>query len=176
MKGIIDASIPNAEDIILNDEKEKAEHCTIVDLIRNDLNMVSKNVQVDKFRYLETVRTNNKTLLQVSSIISGKLSGDYYARLGEIIISLLPAGSVTGAPKKKTVEIITRLEDHQRGFYTGVAGIFDGNNFDSCVMIRFIQQENSGLTYKSGGGITSSSNCESEYNEMIDKVYLPLSN
>jgi para-aminobenzoate synthetase component I len=174
MKGTIDASIPNAEKIILEDKKEKAEHYTVVDLIRNDLNMVSDNVKVEKFRYFDRVSTNSKTLIQVSSIISGKLGGDYYSRLGEIIISLLPAGSVTGAPKKMTVEIIKRLEDHHRGFYTGVAGIFDGVNFDSGVMIRFIQQENSGMTYKSGGGITSFSNCESEYNEMIDKVYLPL--
>jgi para-aminobenzoate synthetase component 1 len=174
MKGTIDADIENAAEIIMNDPKETAEHYTIVDLIRNDLNMVAKNVTVEKFRYIDTIKTIHKNLLQVSSVISGDLSPDYPSRIGEIIFSLLPAGSISGAPKKKTVDIILETETYQRGYYTGIFGYFDGQNLDSAVMIRFIEKTSDGLIYKSGGGITSFSDKASEYNEMIDKVYVPI--
>jgi len=173
MKGTIDAAIPNAEKIILQDEKETAEHNTIVDLIRNDLSMVAKKVRVDRFRYIDKIQTNEKTLLQVSSEISGILADDYSAKIGDIIFRLLPAGSVTGAPKKKTVEVILETETYNRGYYTGVFGIFDKGILDCGVMIRFIENINKKLVYKSGGGITTSSNAESEYTEMTDKVYVP---
>lgn len=174
MKGTIDASIENAEQIILNDAKETAEHYTIVDLIRNDLNMVAKNVSVEKFRYIDTIKTSHKDLLQVSSVISGDLGSDYASHIGDIIFTLLPAGSISGAPKKKTVEIILNTEEYQRGFYTGIFGYFDGKNLDSAVMIRFIENTPKGMIYKSGGGITSFSDKNSEYLEMIDKVYVPI--
>ena len=174
MKGTIDASIADAENIIINDEKELAEHYTIVDLIRNDLSIISKNVKVDKFRYIDKLNTCDKQLLQVSSQISGELYDDYNSAIGDIITSMLPAGSITGAPKKKTVDIIKDAENYDRGFYTGIFGIFDGINLDSCVMIRFIEKTDKGFIYKSGGGITVNSNLNSEYNELIDKVYVPL--
>jgi para-aminobenzoate synthetase component 1 len=174
MKGTIDASIPNAREKILNDEKELAEHTTIVDLIRNDLSIVSENVVVEEFRYVEEIATNQKNLLQVSSRISGELPSNYHSRIGEIIFNLLPAGSISGAPKKRTVEIIKEAESYNRGYYTGVFGIFDGKNVDSAVMIRFIEKDNDQLIYKSGGGITFQSNPLLEYQELIDKVYLPI--
>lgn len=174
MKGTIDSSIPGAEKIILNDEKEMAEHYTIVDLIRNDLAIVSENVEVTKFRYVDTIKTNNKTLLQVSSEITGKMPADYLDHLGDIICHLLPAGSVTGAPKKKTVEIIREVENYNRGYYTGVAGYFNGIDLDSCVLIRFIEKTESGYVYKSGGGITLFSDVEKEFQEMLDKIYVPV--
>ena len=154
MKGTIDASIENAEEKLLNDEKELAEHNTIVDLIRNDLSIVSKNVKVDKFRYVEEVRTSGKTLLQTSSLISGDLKENYNEMIGTIIFSLLPAGSISGAPKKKTVEIIRETETYSRNYFTGIFGIFDGINLDSAVMIRFIENIDGEFYFKSGGGIT----------------------
>lgn len=174
MKGTIDASLPNAKERLLNDEKEKAEHHTIVDLIRNDLSMVSTNVEVTKFRYVDYLQTSAKDLLQVSSEITGELATDYPSRIGDIIATLLPAGSISGAPKKKTVEIIREAEKRERGYYTGVAGIFDGRNLDSFVMIRFIEKQGSSLLYRSGGGITVRSEVEKEYRELIDKVYVPV--
>ncbi|MCX6233858.1 MAG: aminodeoxychorismate synthase component I [Bacteroidetes bacterium] len=174
MKGTIDASLANATQIILNDKKETAEHYTIVDLIRNDLNMVAKRVVVEKFRYIDKVYTKDKNLLQVSSKITGELSAGYQGHIGEVLFTLLPAGSVTGAPKKKTVDIILEVEGYKRGFYTGIFGFFDGENLDSGVMIRFIEKTGHGLIYKSGGGITSFSDVHSEYQEMIDKVYVSI--
>jgi len=173
MKGTIDASVPDAEDVILNDPKETAEHYTIVDLIRNDLNLVARNVRVKRFRYLDLITTNTKNLLQVSSEICGDLDKGWRSALGDIIFSLLPAGSVSGAPKKRTTEIITAVEGMPRGYYTGIAGIFDGQILDSGVMIRFIEKRGNGYFYRSGGGITMFSDPQSEYREMIDKIYVP---
>jgi len=175
MKGTIDASIENAAEMILNDPKEKAEHATIVDLIRNDLSLVAENVDVKRYRYVEKLTTNRQDLLQVSSEISGQLPENFYSRLGDILFALLPAGSITGAPKSKTMEIIDQAEGYERGFYTGICGWFDGENLDSAVMIRFIEQECEQLIFKSGGGITSQSDLNKEYEELIQKVYVPIS-
>ncbi|ADX67838.1 aminodeoxychorismate synthase component I [Weeksella virosa] len=174
MKGTIDATIPDAEKRILSDEKEAAEHATIVDLIRNDLSQIAENVTVSRYRYIDTIQTPQKTLLQVSSEIVGDLPDDYTARLGTIFDALLPAGSICGAPKPKTLELILRAEEYDRNYYTGVFGIFDGKNLDSAVMIRFIENINGDLYYKSGGGITSKSNAESEYRELLQKIYVPI--
>jgi para-aminobenzoate synthetase component 1 len=174
MKGTIDADLPHAEARILADEKEKAEHATIVDLIRNDLSMIAEKVHVERFRYVEKIETHQQTLLQVSSKIVGSLPENYKENLGNLIFTLLPAGSISGAPKKKTVEIILEIEQYERGYYTGIMGIFDGKNLDSGVMIRFIEQTINGLVFKSGGGITYKSQAKLEYQEMIDKVYVPI--
>ncbi len=174
MKGTIDASIPNAEEKIIHDVKETAEHYTIVDLLRNDLSIVANNVKVNKFRYIDKLTTSTKTLLQVSSEIEGTLPKNFNEHIGTIFEKLLPAGSISGAPKKKTVEIIKSNEVDERGYYTGVFGYFDGNNLDSGVMIRYIEKKDGQLKYRSGSGITYRSDCKSEYQEMIDKVYIPL--
>lgn len=172
MKGTIDASTENAAETIMADEKEKAEHATIVDLIRNDLSMVAQNVKVEKYRYLEKINTHDKKLLQVSSEITGNLDPDYQSNLGTIISRLIPAGSICGAPKDSTVKIIRETEKDPRGYYTGVFGIFDGKSLDSAVMIRFIEKNKDRLYFRSGGGITNNSDPEKEYQELIDKVYV----
>jgi para-aminobenzoate synthetase component I len=174
MKGTIKASVPDAEKQILQNPKETAEHHTIVDLIRNDLSMVAGEISVKKFRYIDTLVTNEGELLQVSSEIIGKLEKDYRTRLGNILFALLPAGSITGAPKRKTMEIIREVEKEDRGYYTGVFGRFDGENVDSAVMIRFIEKRKDELWFRSGGGITCNSEVKAEYEELINKVYVPI--
>ena len=174
MKGTIEASIPNAREKILKNQKEMAEHVMIVDLMRNDLGRVGKNIKVEKFRYIEKIRAGEQDLLQVSSKITAKLPSNWRDNLGNILESLLPAGSITGTPKHSTINIIKRIENYDRGFYTGIFGVFDGENLYSAVMIRFIEKENNQLYYKSGGGITIDSDARSEYQELIDKIYLPL--
>lgn len=174
MKGTIDASIPDARRRIWEDPKEAAEHATIVDLIRNDLSQVATGVNVSRFRYIDEIRTHKGPLLQVSSEVNGRLPDGWENRLGTLLFRLLPAGSITGAPKKKTIEIIAEAETYQRGFYTGVMGYFDGHRLDSAVMIRFLEKTPEGLFFKSGGGITSRSELVSEYNEMKQKIYVPI--
>ncbi len=173
MKGTIDASIHNATELILSDKKELAEHVMVVDLLRNDLGLVATDVRVERFRYIERIEAGGKELLQVSSKISAQLPKNWRQNFGEILKKLLPAGSISGAPKKSTVSIIERVEGYKRGFYTGVFGLFDGKNITSAVMIRFIQKDGSTVVYKSGGGITIDSRCEDEYQELMDKIYVP---
>lgn len=198
MKGTLDASLPDAEKQLMEDRKEAAEHATIVDLIRNDLSRVAEDVRVDKYRYVDVLHTNKGDILQTSSEISGRLPEDYPHHLGEIFDAQLPAGSITGAPKDKTMQIIQEAEGYDRGFYTGIMGIYDQGELNSAVMIRFIEEEetspvdfeadgeknfkaNEGkkpkksrkLYFKAGGGITSKSDCRREYEEVIQKIYLP---
>lgn len=174
MKGTIDADLPDAEQLVLRNPKEAAEHATIVDLLRNDMSRVADKVWVEKYRYIDRIHTIGKTLLQVSSEIRGRLSSRYSGAYGSILAEMLPAGSISGAPKKRTLEIIDEAEGYDRGFYTGVMGYFDGEIFESAVMIRFLEQTSQGFVFKSGGGITAMSDARSEYQELIDKVYLPI--
>ena len=188
MKGTLDASLPDAEKQLMEDRKEAAEHATIVDLIRNDLSRVAENVGVDKYRYIDVLHTNKGDILQTSSEISGRLPEDYRQHLGEILDAQLPAGSITGAPKDKTMQIIHEAEGYDRGFYTGIMGIYDQGELNSAVMIRFVEEEASPsktekgknpevsreLYFKAGGGITSKSDCRKEYEEVIQKIYLPI--
>jgi para-aminobenzoate synthetase component I len=174
MKGTIDAAVSEAAAVILSDKKELAEHVTIVDLIRNDISQIATNVEVTRFRYIEEIRTREKNLLQVSSEIRGELPSDYRERLGDLLMALLPAGSVSGAPKEKTIEIIGEAEMENRGYYTGVFGYFNGDRLDSGVMIRYIERSGERCFYRSGGGITTQSSAGKEYQEIIDKVYVPV--
>lgn len=173
MKGTIDANIPNAQKTILANKKEMAEHVMIVDLMRNDLGIVASNVKVEKFRYVEKIKAGEKELLQVSSKITALLEENWKESIGILLDKLTPAGSITGTPKKSTIEIIKTIENYDRGFYSGIFGVFDGNNLRSGVMIRFIEQQNKLMYYKSGGGITIDSDAQSEYEELLDKIYLP---
>ena len=154
--------------------KEKAEHYTVVDLLRNDLSMVADWVQLDEFQRIDFLKTRNKNLYAMSSEISGKVKPKFQNKIGKLMKTLLPAGSILGAPKPKTLEIILESETYERGFYTGVCGYFDGENLDSCVMIRFIQQNGENLTFRSGGGITHLSKLADEYQEMKNKIYVPI--
>ncbi|MGR3812279.1 aminodeoxychorismate synthase component I [Jiulongibacter sp. NS-SX5] len=180
MKGTIDAELPAAREQILADQKEKYEHTTIVDLIRNDISKVAEKVWVERFRFIDEIKTlEGKNLLQVSSEVCGQLKEDWKDRIGDILFELLPAGSISGAPKPKTVEIIKEAEkltfaNGKRGYYTGVFGIFNGEKLNSAVMIRYIEKRNEHLFFKSGGGITWRSDPQKEYAEMISKIYVPI--
>ena len=174
MKGTIDSKISNSQAKILGDIKEMAEHTMVVDLLRNDLGIVANKIKVDKFRYIDKINAGDKKLLQVSSKISGHLDQTWHEKIGDILSSILPAGSITGTPKKKTVEILKDIEDYDRDYYTGIFGVYDGKSLNSAVMIRFIEKDSNGhFYYKSGGGITCDSNAKLEYEELIDKIYLP---
>lgn len=173
MKGTINASIPGAAAILMNNKKEEWEHNTIVDLMRNDLSIIATNVSVDKYRYIERIKTVRGELLQTSSAIRGWLPADWRSTLGDLLMKLLPAGSISGAPKQKTTDIIRNTETGKRGYYTGIFGIFDGAGLDSAVAIRFIENDNGQLYYRSGAGITADSDANSEYEEILQKIYVP---
>lgn len=163
----------NAEMALLADEKEQREHYTIVDLMRNDLAMVAKNIRVPRFRFTQTVPTATGGIIQTSSEICGDLAENWQANLGDMLYKLLPAGSISGAPKASTLAIIRQAEQAQRGYYTGVFGVFDGENIQSAVAIRFIEQTAQGLYFRSGGGITLHSDVNAEYAELLTKAVVP---
>jgi para-aminobenzoate synthetase component 1 len=174
MKGTINSDVPNAQEILLSNKKELYEHNTIVDLIRNDLSMIAKNVHVKKFRYVEKIKKGDQELLQTSTEIQGLLPDNWKKNFVNLLLKTLPAGSISGAPKKKTLEIIEEVETTPRGFYTGIFGIFDGTQIDSAVSIRYIENINGKQFYKSGGGITHLSELDEEYQELLEKIYVPI--
>ncbi len=175
MKGTISAEEPLAKERLLSDYKEGCEHATIVDLMRNDLNRVATKVEVRRFKFLSLIHTLKGDIYQMSSEVVGQLEEDWQANIGNIFRHLLPAGSISGAPKLKTCEHISVAEGEDRGFYTGLWGVFDGRKLDSSVLIRFIEEDKAGkLYYRSGGGITINSNAKDEYKECLQKIYLPV--
>ncbi|MFS4417727.1 aminodeoxychorismate synthase component I [Maribacter sp. 2307ULW6-5] len=173
MKGTISTDVPQAEQRLLENAKEMYEHNTIVDLIRNDLSMIAKNVEVTKFRYLERIKSTTGEILQTSSEIKGRLPADWKDHFADLLLKTLPAGSISGAPKKKTMDIIAAAETSARGFYTGIFGVFDGENLASAVNIRYIEKKKGQHYFRSGGGITHLSQLEEEYEELNHKIYVP---
>ena len=203
MKGTMNAGIANAEQLLLENPKEIDEHETIAKEGVCDISLVASNAHISRYRYIDHIPRGDGGILQTSSIIEGTLSENFYESLGDIIYTLLPAGSITGSPREAATEILADLETYDRGFYSGVAGIFDGKDLDSTVLIRYLEKCNDPekanaeeviasdellkmiplteeeilfrYTFKSGGGITAMSNAKSEYDELIEKIYLPIS-
>ncbi|MFC4891734.1 bifunctional chorismate-binding protein/class IV aminotransferase [Pseudofrancisella aestuarii] len=150
-----------------NSAKDKSENLIIVDLLRNDMSAICDNhtVKVDKAFTIE--KYNN--LLQMTSEISGDICKN--TTLKQILDKLFPCGSITGAPKKRTMEIIKRVEKENRGVYTGSIGYILPNN-DMCfnVAIRTLQKHGKNIKIGVGGGITVYSECQLEWQEMLTKI------
>jgi|JI10StandDraft_1071094.scaffolds.fasta_scaffold00936_10 para-aminobenzoate synthetase component 1 len=174
MKGTHKLLADESPEILLSNPKENAEHLTIVDLLRNDLSMVANKVKVNHFKYLDQLMTNHGIIVQMSSKISGELKEKYFNRYGTLLDLILPAGSISGAPKDKTLEIIQESEDYDRGFYTGIFGTLCNGNLDSGILIRYIEEDNQEFFFKSGGGITFNSDPILEYKEYMNKIYVPI--
>lgn len=168
MKGTIDASLPNAREILLNDEKEISEQRAMVKLMQDELLGICDEVRLEKFRFIEQVGS----LYQTSSHISAKLRENL--GFGDVFEALLPAGSIAGAPKQKALDVIKECELNPRGFYTGIFIYFDGRVLQSFVLIRFVKCENDGLYFYSGGGITAQSEAKREYDELLAKANFPI--
>ena len=173
MKGTRPADKPGAAQELLEDHKEKAEHATIVDLLRNDLSQFAHSVRVERYRYIEEIQRQQGGLLQSSTHIKGELPNSWKSHFAHYLDLLLPAGSVSGAPKPQTLEIIRNTETDSRGFYSGVFGVFDGTTIQSAVAIRFLELKGDKVYYRAGGGITHLSQFENEFDELLQKVYLP---
>ena len=173
MKGTA-VDTPAGREALLADPKEIAEHATIVDLMRNDLSQVASGVHVTNYRYLRPTERRGGALVQTSTDIEGKLPPGWRARLGDTLLRLLPAGSVSGAPKAATLKLIHQAEGQPRGYYCGIAGYFDGQQLDTCVLIRYLAQRGGRYYFHSGGGITARSDWRREYEEMNAKIRLPL--
>lgn len=170
MKGTISTAIPNAEAVLLASEKEAKEHADSVELMRGELALVATDIEVPRYRYTEIIADGR--VIQTSSELTGQIRPELRRRYGDIVSALLPGGSIAGAPKAPSLEVIRRAEAYDRGFYTGIFGVFDGNRLDTSVMIRFLEYAPDGQTYfYGGGGVTSNSKLESEYQELLLKAH-----
>lgn len=150
-----------------NSQKDQAENVMIVDLLRNDLSIYANTGSVKTIKLFE-IESFNQVHHMVSEIVA-TLKDDINPM--QMLLSALPGGSITGAPKIRAMQIIEELEEEARGAYCGTLGYF---NFDGTgrwnILIRSFQQYQNQLSLWAGGGITIASNAEAEYQESLDKV------
>lgn len=152
---------------LLSDEKELAEHTMLVDLGRNDIGKVSEygTVKVTRFKYVERF----SHVMHIISDIEGRLRKD--KTCFDALASTLPAGTLSGAPKIRAMEIIDEIETKKRGAYGGAIGYISFNgNFDSCITIRTGVFKDGYAYVQAGGGIVYDSDPESEYTESVNKA------
>lgn len=152
---------------LLSDEKELAEHNMLVDLGRNDLGRVSAfgTVQVEKLHTIERF----SHVMHIGSTVRGKISPNYDAL--DAIRAVLPAGTLSGAPKIRACQLIGELEQNKRGIYGGAIGYIDfTGNMDTCIAIRIAYKKNGRVFVRSGAGIVADSVAEKEYEECINKA------
>lgn len=152
---------------LLADEKEKAEHLMLVDLGRNDLGRISEYGQVKVEEFMRLERYSH--VMHLVSSLRGRLRSD--RDRFDALCSCFPAGTVTGAPKIRAMEIIQELEKSPRGFYAGAAGYLDfSGNLDTCISIRTIMMKNGFANFRAGAGIVADSVPENENLECLNKA------
>jgi anthranilate synthase component 1 len=152
---------------LLADEKELAEHNMLVDLGRNDVGRVSVFGSVEVERYLDILRFSR--VMHIGSTVKGHLAADKTAL--DVIDAILPAGTLSGAPKIRACQIINELENNRRGIYGGAIGYLAFNgNMDTCIAIRLAFKKNGRIFVRSGAGIVADSVPEREYRECRDKA------
>ena len=155
------------EEGLLKDEKECAEHNMLVDLGRNDLGKISKfgTVEVEKYMSIEKY----SHVMHIGSTVRGEIRDDKTAL--DAVDAVLPAGTLSGAPKIRACQIINELEDNKRGIYGGAIGYIDfTGNLDTCIAIRIAFKKNGKVFVRSGAGIVADSVPENEYQECINKA------
>lgn len=157
---------------LLADEKELAEHNMLVDLGRNDLGRVCKVGSVQVERYLDVHKFSH--VMHIGSEVAGTLREDFDAV--DAIDSILPAGTLSGAPKVRACQIIQELEGYKRGIYGGAVGYLDfTGNMDTCISIRLAYKKDGRVCVQSGAGIVADSNPETEFEECCNKARAVLS-
>lgn len=152
---------------LLSDEKEQAEHNMLVDLGRNDIGKISQFGSVQVEQYMTVARFSH--VMHLGSTVRGKIRPDCDAL--SAIDAILPAGTLSGAPKIRACEIINSLERNKRGIYGGAIGYLDfSGNLDTCIAIRIAYHKNGKVFIRSGAGIVADSVPEREYEECINKA------
>lgn len=152
---------------LLADEKERAEHNMLVDLGRNDLGKISKFGTVEVEEYMKVLRYSH--VMHIGSTVKGEISEKYTGL--DAVDAVLPAGTLSGAPKIRAMEIINELENNKRGIYGGAIGYIDfTGNLDTCIAIRTAYKKNGKVFVRSGAGIVADSVPENEYKECINKA------
>ena len=155
------------EEELLADEKERAEHVMLVDLARNDMGRISEigTVKVDQFMNIQRY----SHVMHIVSLVEGRKNGEYHPL--DLVSSFLPAGTLSGAPKIRAMEIIDELETVRRGLYGGATGYLDfGGNMNFCITIRTMIKKGDKVYLQAGAGIVADSKPEMEYQECCNKV------
>lgn len=166
-RGATEAEDLRLEKEMLADPKELAEHNMLVDLGRNDLGKISCFGTVEVEKYLSTERFSH--VMHIGSTVKGRIREDKNAV--DAVSAVLPAGTLSGAPKIRACEIINELEDNKRGIYGGAIGYIDfTGNLDTCIAIRIAFKKNGKVFIRSGAGIVADSVPETEYQECINKA------
>ena len=155
------------EEELLKDEKELSEHNMLVDLGRNDIGRISKFGSVEVEKYMEVLRFSH--VMHIGSTVKGELNDNKSSV--DVIDAILPAGTLSGAPKIRACEIINELENNKRGIYGGAIGYIDfTGNLDTAIAIRIAYKKNNKVFVRSGAGIVADSIPINEYNECINKA------
>mgnify|MGYP004489076253 FL=1 len=166
-RGETEAEDQRLEHELLADEKEKAEHNMLDDLGRNDIGKISRIASVEVVKYMEIERFSH--VMHIGSTVTGTIREDKDAV--DAVDAILPAGTLSGAPKLRACEIINELEDNKRGIYGGAIGYLDfTGNLDTCIAIRLAFAKNGKVYVRSGAGIVADSVPEKEYEECINKA------
>ena len=166
-RGETEAEDQRLEQELLADEKERAEHNMLVDLGRNDIGKISRIASVEVVKYMEIERFSH--VMHIGSTVTGTIRADKDAV--DAVDAILPAGTLSGAPKLRACEIINELEDNKRGIYGGAIGYLDfTGNLDTCIAIRLAFAKNGKVYVRSGAGIVADSVPEKEYEECINKA------
>lgn len=166
-RGRTDAEDRALEAELLADKKELAEHNMLVDLGRNDIGKISKfgTVQVEKFHTIERF----SHVMHIGSTVRGEIRADKDAL--DAIEAVLPAGTLSGAPKLRACQLIGELENNKRGIYGGAIGYIDfTGNMDTCIAIRIVYKKNGKVFVRSGAGIVADSVPENEFEECLNKA------
>ncbi|MGN0695277.1 MAG: anthranilate synthase component I [Oscillospiraceae bacterium] len=166
-RGVDDEEDRQLEKELLADEKERSEHNMLVDLGRNDLGKISEFGTVEVEKYMSIERYSH--VMHIGSTVRGQIRHDLCAT--DAVNSVLPAGTLSGAPKIRACEIINELENNKRGIYGGAVGYIDfTGNLDTCISIRIAFKKNGKVFVRSGAGIVADSVPEKEYQECINKA------
>ena len=152
---------------LLGDEKERAEHVMLVDLARNDMGRIAEFGTVKVTQFMEV--QNYSHVMHMVSMVEGRKKGAYHPL--DLAASFLPAGTLSGAPKIRAMQIIETLEETRRGLYGGATGYVDfGGDMDFCITIRTMIKKNGKVYLHAGAGIVADSKPELEYQECCNKV------
>lgn len=155
------------EQELLEDEKERAEHVMLVDLARNDMGRIAQIGSVKVTEFMKIQRYSH--VMHIVSLVEGKKNGEYHPL--DLVSSFLPAGTLSGAPKIRAMEIIDELESVRRGLYGGATGYLDFNgNMNFCITIRTMIKKGKNVYLQAGAGIVADSVPENEYQECCNKV------
>lgn len=166
-RGTTDEEDKKLEEELLADEKELAEHNMLVDLGRNDIGRISELGSVEVEKYMQIERYSH--VMHIGSTVTGKLRSDKDAL--DAVDAILPAGTLSGAPKLRACQLIGELENNKRGIYGGAIGYIDfSGNLDTCIAIRLAFSKNGKVFVRSGAGIVANSVPENEYQECINKA------